>query len=95
MASNPRNGRPYRRLCKDQRALLLPCWLCGEPIRYDITGPPAGRHRDAFTLDHLIPLSHGGNLLDPANARSAHRKCNSARGNRITTRPLERASRRW
>ncbi|MGW3410259.1 HNH endonuclease signature motif containing protein [Streptomyces sp. NPDC000888] len=96
MASNPRNGRPYRRLCIKQRALLLPCWLCGEAIRYDITGRLAGRHRDAFTLDHLIPLSHGGDLLDPANARSAHRRCNSRRGNRITViREPVRASRRW
>ncbi|WP_309095297.1 HNH endonuclease, partial [Streptomyces sp.] len=52
--------------------------------------------RWAFTLDHAIPLSLGGDLLDPANARSAHRRCNSARGNRITqTLPQARASRRW
>ncbi|MHC3392080.1 HNH endonuclease [Streptomyces lavendulocolor] len=95
MAGNPRNGRRYRTLCEQQRALRLPCWLCGHDIRYDITGPDAGKHPWAFTLDHLIPLSRGGDLLDPANARSAHRRCNSARGNRTTTRPLERSSRRW
>ncbi|MFE9296583.1 HNH endonuclease [Streptomyces niveus] len=89
-----RNGRPYRRLCATQRALRLPCWLCGYDIRYDITGPLASRHRDAFTLDHLIPLSLGGDLLDPANARSAHRRCNSSRGNRLTT-ALSTTSRRW
>ncbi|MEH0578981.1 HNH endonuclease [Streptomyces sp. B21-108] len=96
MAGNPRNGRPYRRLCTAQRALGLPCWWCGKPIRYDITGPLAGRHRDAFTLDHAVPLSRGGDLLDPANALSAHRRCNSARGNRTdaSRRPV-RASRRW
>lgn len=93
---NVRNGRPYRRLCAKQRALLLPCWWCGEPIRYDLTGPIAQRHRDAFTLDHAVPLSLGGDLVDPANARSAHRRCNSQRGNRTDTRrqPV-RASRRW
>ncbi|MEW2635952.1 HNH endonuclease [Streptomyces sp. NPDC048389] len=96
MAGNPRNGRPYRRLCAQQRALLLPCWWCGTAIRYDITGLEAGRHRDAFTLDHAVPLSLGGDLLDPANARSAHRRCNSARGNRTTTTAdSNRASRRW
>ncbi|MET4925479.1 HNH endonuclease [Streptomyces sp. PSRA5] len=89
-----RNGRRYRRLCATQRALGLPCWLCGHNIRYDIVGPEAGKHRDAFTLDHLVPLSRGGNLLDPANARSAHRRCNSARGNRLTTAPVT-TSRRW
>ncbi|MFF1961006.1 HNH endonuclease [Streptomyces sp. NPDC058220] len=94
MAGNPRNGRPYRTLCRWQRALGLPCWLCGHNIRYDITGREAGKNPDAFTLDHLIPLSRGGALLDPANARSAHRRCNSSRGNRTAvTQP--RASRRW
>ncbi|MFE9381392.1 HNH endonuclease [Streptomyces sp. NPDC006855] len=94
MAGNPRNGRPYRTLCARQRALGLPCWICGHDIAYDITGPEAGRHRLAFTLDHETPLSRGGSLLDPANARSAHRKCNSQRGNRMTT-DQPKASRRW
>ncbi|MEU4348295.1 HNH endonuclease [Streptomyces sp. NPDC023838] len=89
-----RNGRPYRRLCIRQRALGLPCWICGHNIPYEITGPEASRHPLAFTLDHLVPLSRGGDLLDPANARSAHRRCNSARGNRTTIKQA-RASRRW
>lgn len=94
--ANPRNGRPYRRLCDRQRALRLPCWWCGEPIRYDLTGLAAQRDRDAFTLDHAIPLSLGGSLLDPTNARSAHRRCNSARGNRVdANRQPVRSSRRW
>jgi 5-methylcytosine-specific restriction endonuclease McrA len=90
VAGNPRNGRPYRALCIRQRALGLPCWLCGHNIDYTLPG----RHRDAFTLDHLVPLSKGGSLLDPANARSAHRRCNSARGNRSSIKQA-RASRRW
>ncbi len=95
MAGNPRNGRPYRRLTAQQRALGLPCWWCGKEIAYWITGPEAGKHPLAFTLDHAVPLSRGGSLLDPANARSAHRRCNSARGNRSTTASTERRSRRW
>ncbi|MEV8354634.1 HNH endonuclease [Streptomyces niveus] len=89
-----RNGRPYRRLTVQQRALRLPCWLCGHNIAYEIRGVLAGKHPDAFTLDHETPLSLGGSLLDPANARSAHRRCNSARGNRTTVKQ-PRASRRW
>ena len=94
MAGNPRNGRPYRALCNWLRAQRLPCWLCGHNIAYEITGRDAGRHPLAFTLDHETPLSRGGDLLDPANARAAHRRCNSARGARpfLTQR---RASRRW
>ncbi|MFJ1581569.1 HNH endonuclease [Streptomyces sp. NPDC088182] len=94
MVGNPRNGRPYRRLTAQQRSLGLPCWLCGHNIDYGIRGPLAGKHPAAFTLDHLVPLSRGGDLLDPANARSAHRRCNSARGNRTSIKQ-PRASRRW
>lgn len=94
MANNPRNGRPYRELHARQRALRLPCWLCGQDINYTLRGADAQKSRWAFTLDHLIPLSRGGSLLDPANARSAHRRCNSSRGNRTTPTP-QRASRRW
>ncbi|MEU7032719.1 HNH endonuclease [Streptomyces sp. NPDC046237] len=96
MASNPRNGRPYRRLTVQQRGLGLPCWICGHDINYALKGADAQRSRWAFTLDHATPLSLGGNLLDPANARSAHRACNSGRGNRTTPSPAQqRTSRRW
>jgi len=87
-----RNGRPYRRLVAAQKALGLPCWICGHNIPGNVDGRT---HPLAFTLDHLIPLSRGGDLLDPANARSAHRRCNSSRGNRTTPQPQRRASRAW
>jgi 5-methylcytosine-specific restriction endonuclease McrA len=91
VAGNPRNGRPYRRLCAQIRALGDPCWICGHHI--DLTLDP--RDPWSFTLDHAVPISRGGDLLAPANARSAHRRCNSARGNRSTSRQVERTSRRW
>lgn len=91
----PRNGRPYRRLCAQLRARHDPCWICGHDI--DLTLDP--RDPWSWTLDHAVPLSRGGSLLDPANARSAHRRCNSARGNRTigtpTAGPPQRHSRRW
>jgi 5-methylcytosine-specific restriction endonuclease McrA len=94
MPGNPRNGRPYRRLCAWLRAQHLPCWLCGHNIGYDLDA----RHPLSFTLDHEQPLSRGGDLLDRANARAAHRRCNSSKGNRtrlsLTAVP-QRASRRW
>ncbi|MEU0359929.1 HNH endonuclease [Streptomyces cyaneofuscatus] len=90
MAGNPRNGRPYRRLVASLRAAGGPCWLCGHNIDTSLDA----KHPMSFTLDHLVPLSRGGDLLDPANARAAHRRCNSARGNRATI-PQPRASRRW
>jgi 5-methylcytosine-specific restriction endonuclease McrA len=90
VAGNPRNGRPYRRLVAAVKALGHPCARCGHNI--DPTLDP--RHPWSFTLDHVVPLSKGGDLLDPANARSMHRRCNSARGNRTEPQPLK-TSRRW
>ncbi|MEU0991950.1 HNH endonuclease [Streptomyces sp. NPDC005953] len=91
MAGNPRTGRPYRRLTAAVKALGMPCWICGRGIdpQLDV------KHPLSWTLDHLVPLSKGGALLDPANARSAHRRCNSKRGNRTEPQPQQRASRRW
>ncbi|MGQ5580899.1 HNH endonuclease [Streptomyces sp. ECR3.8] len=95
MAGNPRNGRPYRRLCAWLKAQRLPCWLCGRDIGYDLDP----RHPLSFTLDHLEPVSKRPDLLlSRENARAAHRRCNSSRGNRTTTQPKaapQRASRRW
>ncbi|WP_435196348.1 HNH endonuclease [Streptomyces sioyaensis] len=76
--SRGRGGRPLSRL----KALMKAegtnlCWICGQPI--DLGLPP--NHVMAWTLDHYVPLSLGGDPLDPANAREAHRRCNSARGN--------------
>jgi 5-methylcytosine-specific restriction endonuclease McrA len=88
-----RNGRPYRRLVATVKAMGHPCWICGHNIPEGVDGR---RHPLAFTLDHLMPLSRGGDLLDPANARSAHRRCNSSRGNRAgPPRQTVRSSRRW
>lgn len=91
-----RNGRPYRRLVASVKALGAPCWICGHNIPANVDGR---RHPLAFTLDHAEPVSKRPDLLlDPANARSAHRRCNSSRGNRTTVRPKaapQRASRRW
>ncbi|MBD0707383.1 MULTISPECIES: HNH endonuclease [unclassified Streptomyces] len=92
MPGNPRNGRPYRRLVAALKARGLPCWICGHAINPRLDA----WHRLSFTLDHIQPLSLGGDLLDPANARPAHRACNSGRGNR--TRPprsQQRTSKRW
>ncbi|MFB9512387.1 HNH endonuclease [Streptomyces purpureus] len=37
------------------------------------------QHRDAATLDHLVPVSVGG-TDEPSNLALAHRGCNSSRG---------------
>ncbi len=54
------------------------CWLCGNPV--DPNTPPNTAW--APTVDHVVPKSRGG-ATEPANLRLAHRRCNSARGNRL------------
>lgn len=78
MGASGRSGKRYLRLCAMVRARRDPCALCGHPIDYG--APP--RTRWSFSLDHILSLAHGGDLLDPDNARSAHYSCNSARGGR-------------
>ena len=55
------------------------CQLCGDPTN------PDGHYNDNDypSLDHIVPLSLGGAKRDPDNLRTAHRACNSARGNRV------------
>jgi 5-methylcytosine-specific restriction endonuclease McrA len=57
------------------------CQLCGDPVLLEVPH----LHRDAPTLDHIEPQSLA--LIpnhDPSNLRTAHRGCNSARGNRVS-----------
>lgn len=51
------------------------CGICGG--RIDLTL----KHPDPMfvTLDHVVPLSQGGDPVDPANLRVAHLTCNASR----------------
>lgn len=57
------------------------CHLCGFPIPEDII---AQRHPLLGTVDHIVPVSKGGNLLFN-NKKPAHRCCNGIRGNQDIT----------
>lgn len=87
--SKGRTGRPWRRIRAQVLAESQLCWICG--------------HGAADTVDHVIPLSKGGDPLDPANLRPAHgvngcpvcrRKCNSSKGAHVTLQ-AGRTSRVW
>jgi 5-methylcytosine-specific restriction endonuclease McrA len=56
------------------------CYLCGRLVKRGAVVP----HLLAPTVDHVIPLSPraGGGRDDMANARTAHFKCNSKKGDR-------------
>lgn len=51
------------------------CHLCGGRIDKRLSG----RHRWGPTIDHLVPISEGGEH-SYANVAAAHRSCNSKRG---------------
>ena len=78
--TNPRNsnGSARRALRRRVAAMRAPCWMCGLPIDY---GLPA-RHPDSYELDELVPVSKGGDPLDPANVAPAHRRCNQWRSDK-------------
>lgn len=53
------------------------CHICGKVIDLKLSG----MHPMGFTIDHLLPVSRGG-TNDISNLHVAHRRCNTARGNR-------------
>ncbi|WP_182359460.1 HNH endonuclease [Tomitella gaofuii] len=70
----------------------LPCWLCGQPIAYDVHY----MHPDAFSVDHMLPVStHPEHAEDAANLRAAHRHCNIVRQNKEAKPSLGRQTRKW
>jgi 5-methylcytosine-specific restriction endonuclease McrA len=71
----PRNGHAWRTVSARVRREEPTCWLCLLPI------DPAAAPRSplSFSVDHVIPLHHNGPLLDRANLRAAHLRCNVLR----------------
>lgn len=86
----------FRAQCAQTKA---PCWLCGQPIDYNIPwrDPHTGHvNDDAFELDHLHPRStHPEHAEDPGNFRPSHRACNRKRSNKMPSGGLGRISRNW
>jgi 5-methylcytosine-specific restriction endonuclease McrA len=89
MASNRKDLQTaaWKRLRNRLRAQRLPCALCGAPIDYDA----APRTRWAFSVDHVVPVSVGG---DVDMVQAAHFGCNGRKSNRVE-RQRSKASRRW
>lgn len=84
---HPTSGRPQGKLWDQLRDRVFAeepnCWICGDLVDQSIrSGQP-----DAKTVDHVIPLSHGGHPTDRANLRMAHHRCNAGRGNNINRNP--------
>lgn len=76
-----REGRQHERI--DRNIVFerddFTCKLCGGAL--DMGAAKA--HPLAPTLDHIVPLSRGGDHLY-ANVQAAHFRCNTAKGNRVS-----------
>ena len=63
--------RRYRQLRGAVAANLpAPCTVCGDMVQ----------PWDRWHLDHRVPISKGGAVLDPANLGPAHARCNLRKG---------------
>lgn len=72
---------------RDSRARALRSWVIATQDYCSVCGGLvdkrlSGRLPDGPTLEHTQALHDGGPELDPANARLAHNRCNSAKENR-------------
>jgi 5-methylcytosine-specific restriction endonuclease McrA len=88
--------RWYKLSARLRKELPPYCWICSEEI--DLT--LHRNHKKSWTLDHLVPLSAGGDPYDESNLRPAHRDCNSRRGTKAEAEPKKRGpkpkqSRAW
>ena len=74
-----RTGHRWRVLCTQVYREETHCWLCRRWV--DQTLP----HNDpqARSVDHVVELWQGGDPLDRANCRLAHRGCNSIKSNHL------------
>lgn len=65
-----------------------PCALCGKQIDLSLpqtfVDPKDGKRKRApwsFEVDEIVPVSLGGDPIDPANVQPTHRLCNQRKGN--------------
>lgn len=87
-----RAGGRWRALVADQRAKRLGCWICQQPIDYNLHYPD----EDSFSVDHFLPRETHRHLAEePTNLRSAHLRCNKARGDREVKPGLGDVSQTW
>lgn len=59
------------------------CGICGKNINKNLKYP----HLKSVSLDHIVPLSSGGNHIE-SNIQPAHFICNSKKGNRTMNMQL-------
>ncbi len=91
MSRSPgRAGGRWRKVRAQVIAESYVCYLCGQGLDKGIRYP----HPYSVSVDHVIPLSRGGDPLDPSGLRAVHKVCNEKKGSRVN-RPVSKSSRRW
>lgn len=70
-------SEPYTTSDVAERDMYM-CQLCFDPVDMSVRSP----HPDSPSVDHIVPLSAGGNDT-PDNVQLAHRWCNTSKGTRI------------
>ena len=80
MTVNPRvsNSTRYKRAVSKCRERGGPCAICWHDIDYSLQSPDPM----SFEVDHIVPVSKGGDLFDPMNLQPSHRCCNNWRKSR-------------
>lgn len=64
------------------------CGICDQPINPGLVGQV---HPDAPSIDHIVPLSRGGDDT-PANVQASHFGCNAGKCDRVSDEDLEVAA---
>lgn len=75
----------YKKLKKVIFATQSVCGICGQPVNFDKVFPDPW----SATLDHIIPVSKGGNPLSIDNAQLAHLQCNRLKATKIQLKNQE------
>ena len=87
--SDPRDTYDWKKLRKGLVAKATHCAICGGALMHD------ARPRTKFSpsVDHIIPLDHGGAPYAFSNVRVVHYGCNASRGNGRPSRRKTRSAR--
>jgi 5-methylcytosine-specific restriction endonuclease McrA len=86
--SKGRAGTAWWRVQAQVFAEETQCWLCGGFVDQELPR----EHPMSRTVDHVMELWQGGDPLDRANCRLAHRRCNSAKSNKARSKARSRSA---
>ena len=70
----------YRKARKKIFATQSVCAICGRPVNFDLRFPDPW----SPTVDHIVPISKGGNPADIANMQLAHLQCNRLKASKTS-----------